>query len=64
MNNDYIKQHLEPHPDQYDNEIISLMSYIGDSLDTAFKANAGVQIVIQPEATKILYSAFKAKGLL
>lgn len=64
MNNDQMKSHLQPHPDQYDHEIISLMSHIGDSLDTAFKANAGVQIVIQPEDTKILYNAFKAKGLL
>lgn len=64
MNNDHMKEHLQPHPDQYDHEIMSLMSHIGDSLDAAFKANAGVQIVIQPKDTKILYEAFKAKGLL
>lgn len=64
MNNEYMKSHLELHPDQYDDKIISLMSYIGDSLEAAFKANAGIQIVIRPEDTKILYNAFKAKGLL
>lgn len=59
-----MKSHLQSHPDQYDHEILSLMSYIGDSLGIAVKENAGVQIVIQPEDTKILYNAFKAKGLL
>lgn len=64
MNNDHMKSHLEPHPDKYDHEIMSLMSHIKDSLDVAFKANAGVQIVIQPDDVHELYEAFKAKGLL
>lgn len=64
MNNDQMKSHLEPHPDQYDRTIADFIDQFGEMLTEGMEKNAGIQIVIYPDVVKKLYEALKAKGLL